>query len=89
MSVRRLWIGLAGIGALVALVRRRRTGPAVDAASPADELKRKLAEAREAAADRDEFEGGETPVDRAEPSVDERRRDVHEAARAVIDDRGD
>ena len=60
---------------------------AADAPSPAEELKQKLAEAREAAADRDAFEGAETPVDQAEPSVDERRREVHDAARAVIDDR--
>jgi hypothetical protein len=82
-----MWIGLAGIGALLAFARRRRAPGPPGEPSPADELKRKLAEAREAAADRDEFEGAETPVDRVEPSVDERRREVHEAARAVIDDR--
>ena len=87
--MRRLWIGLAGIGALAALVRRRRASVEADAPSPADELKQKLAEAREAAADRETFEGAETPVDQVEPSVDERRREVHDAARAVIDDRPD
>lgn len=51
----------------------------------ADELKRRLEEARAAAADRDDFEGAETPVDQAEAPVDERRRDVHDAARDEID----
>lgn len=85
--MRRLWIALLGIGALVALRARRSTG-AAGQAPPADlhagELKRKLAEAREAAADREEFEAAETPVDEAEASVDARRRGVHDAARDVI-----
>jgi hypothetical protein len=80
-------------------LRRKREGePEVD---PAAELRAKLEESR-AADDRDEFESGETPVDRADPDasapapdvappVDEadpeaRRRAVHEQARARIDE---
>jgi hypothetical protein len=80
------------------LRRRRESEPDVD---PAAELRAKLEESR-AADDRDEFESGETPVDRADPDasgpvlpapepVDEadpeaRRRAVHEQARARIDE---
>jgi hypothetical protein len=86
--VRRLWIGLAGLGGL-ALWRRRRARPALTplpGGREADELRAKLAQAREAAGDRDEFEAGETTVDHAEPSVDERRRAVHDEARGAIDE---
>ena len=60
----------------------------------AEELRRKLAEARAAVDDREEFEGAETPVDEVpdvvpppepepEPKdLDERRRRVHERAKA-------
>jgi hypothetical protein len=62
----------------------------------ADELRRKLAEARAAVDEREEFEAAETPVDEvhevvpqpeAEPEpepqdLDERRRRVHERAKA-------
>jgi hypothetical protein len=51
---------------------------------PADELRAKLAEARDAD-DRDEFESGEKPVDEA-PDVEAKRRDAHDRARAAIDD---
>jgi hypothetical protein len=80
------------------LRRRRKSEPEVD---PAAELRAKLEESR-AADDRDEFESGETPVDRADPdasmsapaapeAVDEadpeaRRRAVHEQTRARIDE---
>jgi hypothetical protein len=54
---------------------------------PAEELKAKLAEARAAGDDRDEFEAGETPVDEApDPDVAARRRSVHERARTAIDE---
>jgi hypothetical protein len=84
--VRRLLPLVLGIGALAAL-RRRSRGGAAPVADPADELRRKLAHAREAAGDRAEFEAGEVPVDEADASVEERRREVHEAARDVIDAR--
>jgi len=80
-------------------LRRKREGePEVD---PAAELRAKLEESR-AADDRDEFESGETPVDRADPDAsapapdvappvdvadpEARRRGVHEQARARIDE---
>jgi hypothetical protein len=54
---------------------------------PAEELKARLAEARAAGDDREEFEAGETPVDEApDPDVDSRRRSVHERARTAIDE---
>jgi hypothetical protein len=67
---------------------RRRPAP-VQAADPrADELRRRLAEARELAEERDEFESGETTVDQAEPGMpdpDTRRGEVHDAARATVE----
>lgn len=54
----------------------------------ADELRRKLAESRALAGERDEFEAGETTVDRAEPvpaAPDDRRRDVHAEGRAAVE----
>ena len=89
--MRRLLLALVVVGLLAAIGRRRRlaTSNSLLQEDPrADELKRKLAEAREAAADRDEFEGAETPVDRVDASVQERRRDVHEAGRAALEARG-
>jgi hypothetical protein len=49
----------------------------------AEELRRRLAEARTMVEEREEFEAAETPVDRAEPApeVDERRRRVHDEGR--------
>lgn len=73
---------------LARLFRRR---PPAEAESPdprANELREKLAEARSVVDERDEFEGAETTVDQAEPatpSVDARRREVHEAGRARIE----
>ena len=62
--------------------------PAAAAPDPrADELRRKLAEAREGAADEQDFEaagmGAETIVDE---EVDDLRRRVHEEARAAADE---
>ncbi len=51
---------------------------------PADGLRAKLAEARDAE-DRDEFESGEKPVDEA-ADVETKRREAHDRARAAIDD---
>jgi hypothetical protein len=93
--VKRLVAGLAGIAGIAWFRRRKPQGP-----DPADELKAKLAEAREVADDRAEFEAGEKPVDEvpdaaARPEdpaasgdggLDARRRDVHDRARAAIDD---
>lgn len=66
---------------------RRRREPAAD--PRAEELRRKLDESRSLVDERDEFEGGEVPVDRAEPAPEDpesRRRAVHEAARATVDE---
>jgi hypothetical protein len=52
----------------------------------ADELRTRLAEAREVAADREEAETAETPVDEAEATGEdlaERRRKVHAHGHAV------
>jgi hypothetical protein len=52
----------------------------------ADELRDKLAEAREVVAEREEAEAAETPVDEAEApgdDIDERRRKVHAHGHAV------
>jgi len=84
--MKRLTAWLAGFAGGAALYRlfRRAPQPAVD---PAEELRTKLAEARAAGDDREEFEAGETPVDEAaEPDVEARRRAVHEQARAAIDE---
>jgi hypothetical protein len=71
---------LAGIGLAAGLAwllgRRRRPAPAGPAADPADELKQKLAESRSFA---------EEPVPAPEPSLDDRRSEVHDRARASID----
>jgi hypothetical protein len=73
---------LAAAAALLGIAYFRRKQPVQP--DPADELRAKLAQAR-AADDREEFEAGEKPVDEV-PDVDERRRDVHERARAQIDE---
>jgi MYXO-CTERM domain-containing protein len=78
--------------ALFGFLRRRR-----DVASPsvaegidprAEDLRRKLAEARSIVGDRDEFEAAEVPVDLAESVPDDpesRRREVHESARETVE----
>jgi hypothetical protein len=89
MRHRKLWltggIALAG-GALYRKVRRKKSDPEPD---PADELRRKLDESRALVQERDEFESAEVPVDQAEPGIDERRREVHERARASIEEMRD
>jgi hypothetical protein len=78
---------LLGLLGALRLLRRRRPGDTVSRGDPAEELRAKLAAAKTVADDRDAFEAGETPVDEAaEPSVDERRRAVHEATRGAIDE---
>ena len=80
------WL-LGGL-AVFRLFRRRRAAEPAAPDPRADELRRRLAEARELAEERDEFEAGETTVDEAEPATpdaDARRREVHDAARATVD----
>jgi hypothetical protein len=70
---------------LVRLTRGRRPPPATLDPGPdprALELRRKLAESRTLVEERDEFESGETPVDRVEDVADKRRL-VHERGRAT------
>lgn len=73
---------LAAAAALLGIAYFKRKRPVQP--DPAEELRAKLAQAREAD-DRDEFEAGETPVDEV-PDVDARRRAVHEDARRTIDE---
>ncbi len=66
---------------------RRKPAPAAPVEEPdprAEELRAKLAESKAVADERAAFEEGETPVDEADP--DARRRSVHEAARARLDE---
>jgi hypothetical protein len=90
--MRRLYTWLAGVagGAAVYRVFRRHPRPVHEPDARADELRAKLAEAREAGDDRDSFEAGETPVDQVDvpmtDDLDARRRSVHDQARAAIDE---
>lgn len=72
----------AAIGAawLLRRLRRRHTAPA-PAEDPAEELRRKLAETRP-----EETEVQPEPPAAPKAPLDERRRVVHERARAAIDD---
>jgi acetyl-CoA carboxylase carboxyltransferase component len=85
--VKRLYAWFAGVagGAAVYRALKRQPPPAPQEPSPADDLRAKLAEARAAGDDRAEFQAGETPVDEV-VDVEERRRSVHDQARAAIDE---
>jgi hypothetical protein len=95
--MRKLLTGLAGAIGVAALWRLlTRTSPEQRAEQPpeqppgpdpADELRRKLAEARETEDDRDDYDAAEgTPVDHVEEprSLEERRRAVHEQAQEAL-----
>lgn len=89
--VRKALAWLLGGFALLGFLRRRRdpTVVAVVEDPRADELRRKLAESRSIVEERDEFEGAELTVDRAEPAPEDpesRRRAVHDSARATVDE---
>jgi len=78
------------LGALAVFGFLRRRHEAVDATGDprADELRRKLDEARSIVEERDEFEAAELPVDLAEPAPEDpesRRRAVHDSARATVE----
>jgi hypothetical protein len=86
--MKRLYAWLAGVAGGMAAYRafrRRPETPQPAGAGPAEELRAKLAEARAAAGDREEFEAGETPIDEA-ADPEARRRAVHEQGRAAIDE---
>ena len=85
--MRRPWAWAVGAFALLGFLRRQRE-PAEIADPRADELRRKLAESRSLVEERDEFEGAELTVDRAEPAPEDpesRRRAVHESAREAAE----
>jgi hypothetical protein len=77
---------VAGAAAYRAITRRP---PAPAVPDPhVEALKTKLAEARVAADDREDFESAETPIDQAEsvpPDLAERRSSVHERGRQMAD----
>ena len=73
-------LGLAAAAAVV-LGRFRRRKQAPPAADPAEELKQKLAETRT-----DEAPPEAGAPEEQEAPLDERRRGVHDRARAAIDD---
>jgi hypothetical protein len=85
------WIAAAvGLFGLVAYLRRRRQ-PAPPAVEPADELRAKLAESKAEALATDEPESPPQQPAAEEPEPDavgERRQDVHDRARAAIDELG-
>jgi hypothetical protein len=98
--VRRLTALITGILGGIAALRWLRRGRRRDAGAPpgprveetpdprAETLRRRLHEARADAADPNEFDAGEVPVDRAEPvppGPDERRRRVHAEGRAAAE----
>jgi hypothetical protein len=91
--VRRPFAWVAGGLAALGLLRRRREASASVPDPRAEELRRKLDESRSMVEEREEFEGAELTVDRAEPApedLESRRRAVHEAGRATIEQmRGD
>jgi hypothetical protein len=76
-----LLLGGFGIGAYL----RRRRRLALPAASPADELRAKLAESRDAG-EEPALEPPPEPEQDLERDLEERRREVHERARGAIDD---
>ena len=86
--MRRPWAWAVGVFAVAGMLRRRRE-PAVAAPDPrAEELRRKLDESRALVEERDEFEGAEVTVDRAEPAPEDpesRRRAVHDSARETVE----
>jgi hypothetical protein len=94
MRGRFAWL-LAGFGAVAAgarFFRRPPTpAPAAEEAEPeadprAEELRRRIDEARGLEDEREAFEEAETPVDRADPEDPEtRRRHVHERGRAALE----
>jgi hypothetical protein len=86
--VRRPLAWLLGVFALFRFLRHRRKPDVPDVDPRAEELRRKLADSRSIASEREEFESAELPVDRAEPAPEDpqaRRRAVHESARAQAD----
>jgi hypothetical protein len=87
--MRRFLAGLGGALGLAALWRflRRPPEPQTTTVDPAEELRVRLEQAREAADDRDEFDASEgQPVDEVEApqSIEERRRAIHDKAQQAL-----
>jgi hypothetical protein len=82
------WVaGAAGGLATYCALKGRRAEPEPVPDGRAEELKARLAQARDAVDDRDEFEAGEVTVDAAEPlDPQARRAAVHEQGRAALDE---
>ena len=81
---------LLGAFAVFGFLRRQRVpAPVVESVDPrAEELRRKLAEARPLVEERDEYEAAEVTIDLAEPAPEDpesRRRAVHDSARATVE----
>jgi len=81
---------MAGFG-LARLLFWRRSAPVLPPAPAepeldprAEALRAKLEESKAVVGEREEFEAAETPVDEADP--EERRRRVHDAARATVEE---
>jgi hypothetical protein len=85
----RLLAGLGGALGLAALWRFLRQAPDTEKSEidPAEELRVRLEQAREATDDRDEFDAAEgQPVDEVERprSIEERRREIHDKAQQAL-----
>ena len=82
------WLGGAlGLAALWRLKQRATRALERPESDPADDLRARLEQAREAPDDRDEFDAAEgQPVDEVgeAQSIDERRRAVHEQAERAL-----
>jgi hypothetical protein len=79
--------GLGGAFGLAWLWRRLRPQPGPAAPDPADELRARLEQARDAPDDRDQFDAAEgQPIDEVgEPrSIEERRQAIHEKAQQAL-----
>lgn len=92
MRSRFAWL-LAGFGIAAALRSRLFRPPATSTPLPepapepdprADELRQRIAEAREVVDERDTFEEAEVTIDEA-PDPASRRREVHDRGRAALD----
>jgi hypothetical protein len=92
MRSRFAWL-LAGFGIAAALRSRLFRRPATSTPLPepapepdprADELRQRIADAREVVDERDTFEAAEVTIDEA-PDPASRRRDVHDRGRAALD----
>src|SRR5436309_16072540 len=89
MRNRLAWMaGALGAAGMAYKTLRRRTEPAGEPARDprADELRRKLDESKPIVDERGAFEEGETPVDEAEPSLADKRAEIHAKGRAAADE---